>query len=89
VKRQFIGCSFDDTDDLLTAVQEIPDGFDKPMLIRILEECVGGRRNISREKRSTLGERNSASGFIRLGLVNAETLIGARDTLYFASRDLF
>jgi hypothetical protein len=40
VKRQFSGCSFDHTDDLLTPVQEILDGFDKPTLIKVFEECV-------------------------------------------------
>jgi hypothetical protein len=35
VKRQLGGCSFDDADDLLTAVQQILDGRDKPMVIKI------------------------------------------------------
>jgi histone-lysine N-methyltransferase SETMAR len=30
VKRQLSGCSVDHADDLLTAVQEILDAFDKP-----------------------------------------------------------
>jgi hypothetical protein len=30
VKQQLSGCSFDDADDLLAAVQEIVDGFEKP-----------------------------------------------------------
>jgi hypothetical protein len=42
VKRQLSECSFGHADDLLTAVQEILDGFDKPMLIRVFEEF--GRR---------------------------------------------
>jgi hypothetical protein len=39
-KRQLSGCSFDHDDDLLTAVQEILDGFDKPTLIMVFEEWV-------------------------------------------------
>jgi hypothetical protein len=35
-KRQLSGGSFDHADDLLTAVQEILDGFDKPPLMRVL-----------------------------------------------------
>jgi hypothetical protein len=40
VKRRLSGHSFDYADDLLTAVQGILDGFDKPVLIKVLEECV-------------------------------------------------
>jgi hypothetical protein len=40
VKRQFSRCSFGHADDLLAAVQEILDSFDKPTLIRVFEECV-------------------------------------------------
>jgi hypothetical protein len=40
VKRQLSGCSFDHADDMLTAVQEILDGFDKPTLNRAFEEWV-------------------------------------------------
>jgi hypothetical protein len=40
VKRQLSGCSFDHTDDLLTVVQEILDGFDKATLIRVFDEWV-------------------------------------------------
>jgi hypothetical protein len=38
VKRQLSKCSFDHVDDLLTAVQEILDGSDKPTLIKFFEE---------------------------------------------------
>jgi hypothetical protein len=40
VKRQFSGCSFDHVDDLLTAVEEILDRFDKPMLFKVCEGWV-------------------------------------------------
>jgi hypothetical protein len=40
VKRQLSGCSFDQADDLPTAVQEILDGFDKPKCIKVFEKCV-------------------------------------------------
>jgi hypothetical protein len=40
VKGQLSECFFDHADDLLTAVQEILDGFDKPTLVRVFEEWV-------------------------------------------------
>jgi hypothetical protein len=40
VKRWLNGCFFDDADDLLAAVQEILDGFEKPMLIKVFDEWV-------------------------------------------------
>jgi hypothetical protein len=40
LKRQLSGCAFDHVDDLLSSVQEILDGFDKPMLIRVFQEWV-------------------------------------------------
>jgi hypothetical protein len=40
VKRQLSGCCFDHADELLIAVQEILDGFDKHMLIRVFGECL-------------------------------------------------
>jgi hypothetical protein len=40
VKRQLNGCCFDDADDLLTVVHEVLDGFDRPTLFRVFEECV-------------------------------------------------
>jgi hypothetical protein len=40
VKRQLSGCCFNHADDLLNAVQEILDGFNKPMLIKVFEEWV-------------------------------------------------
>jgi hypothetical protein len=40
VERQLSGCSFDDVDDLLTAVQEILCGFEKPRLITVFNEWV-------------------------------------------------
>jgi hypothetical protein len=38
VKRQLSECSFDDPKDLLTAVQEILDGFENPVLIKVFDE---------------------------------------------------
>jgi hypothetical protein len=40
VKRQLSQCSFDDTDDLLTAVQEILYGCDVPPLIGVFDEWI-------------------------------------------------
>jgi hypothetical protein len=40
-KRQLSGCSFDHAEDLVTVSQEILDGTDKPLLIRVFEEWVG------------------------------------------------
>jgi hypothetical protein len=37
MKRQLSGCFFGHADDLLTAVQEILDGFDKAALIKVLK----------------------------------------------------
>jgi hypothetical protein len=39
-KRQLSGCSFDDPDDLLTAVQEILYGFENPTPIRVFDKWV-------------------------------------------------
>jgi hypothetical protein len=40
VRRQLSGCFFDDADDLLTAVQGILGGFEKPALIRVFDKWV-------------------------------------------------
>jgi histone-lysine N-methyltransferase SETMAR len=40
VKRQPSECPFEDADDLLTAVQESLDGFEKPTFIRVVDEWV-------------------------------------------------
>jgi hypothetical protein len=40
VKRQPSQCSFDNADDLLTAVQESLGGFEKPTFIRVVDEWV-------------------------------------------------
>jgi hypothetical protein len=42
LKRQLSECSLHDADDLLTAVQEILDGFGKSTLIRIFDKWVMG-----------------------------------------------
>jgi hypothetical protein len=43
VKRQLSGCSFDDASDLLTTIQEILDGFEKPTSVMVFEEWVRRR----------------------------------------------
>jgi hypothetical protein len=40
VKRRLSGCSFHNADDLLTTVQAILDGFEKPTSIRVFDEWV-------------------------------------------------
>jgi histone-lysine N-methyltransferase SETMAR len=40
VKRHLSGCCFNDSDGLLTVVQEILDGFHKPTLIKVFEKWV-------------------------------------------------
>jgi hypothetical protein len=39
-KRELSGCSFDDADDLLTAVQEPLDGFEQSTSISVFDEWV-------------------------------------------------
>jgi hypothetical protein len=67
VKRQLSGCHFDYADDLLTPVQEILDGFDKPTLIMVFEEWVRRLEQCIETKESTLDELKSASWFIWFG----------------------
>jgi hypothetical protein len=82
VKRQLSGCFFDHADDLLTAVQEVLDGFDKSTSISVFEEFVRRLEQCIETEESTLDNLKSTSGFIRFALVNIEMLIGAWDTSY-------
>jgi hypothetical protein len=43
VKRQLSGCSFDDASHLLTAIQDILDGFEKPTSVMVFQEWVRRR----------------------------------------------
>jgi hypothetical protein len=43
-KKQLSGDFFDNVDHVLTAVYEILDGFHRPMLVNVFEECVGTLR---------------------------------------------